>query len=196
MIRIQYIEPILHSEETLIQACINEEAQAQRLLYEQHASRLMGICYRYAKNEADAEDILQIAFIKIFDKLKHFRKESSLETWMTRIVINTAISHLRITKKFSQESDIESVENQMSFSQEQYHQIDTRFLMKCIQELPDGYRVVLNMFAIEGYSHKEISEQLNINESTSRSHYFRAKALLEKKLRSAYPDIKSSERAG
>lgn len=195
MIQLRYIDSTLYTEEALIQACINEEQHAQRLLYEQNASRLMGICFRYAKTEADAEDILQISFVKIFDKLKNFRKESSLETWMTRIVINTAISHLRLTKKFTQESDIESVDNQLSFSQEQYHQIDTRFLMKCIQELPDSYRVVLNMFAIEGYSHKEIAEHLEINEGTSRSHYFRAKAMLEKKLKAAYPHLKHSERA-
>ena len=173
---------MISTEIELIDACLRQETSAQRVLFDTYSAKLLGVCFRYASSQADAEDILQEAFVKIFNKLDNFRRESSLETWMTRIVINTAISHLRLNKKHQNESDLEVIENKYSFSNEQFNQIDAKILMNAIQELPDNYRVVLNMFAIEGYSHKEIAEELGIPEVTSRSHFFRAKSILEKKL--------------
>lgn len=186
MISIAYKRELITTELELIDACLRHEQYAQRMLFDTYAAKLLGVCYRYAPSQADAEDILQDAFVKIFDNLDKFRKESSLETWMTRIAINTAISYLRLNKKYTNESDLEVVENHSSHSNEQFNNIDTKILMKCIQDLPDGYRVVLNMFAIEGYSHKEIADELGITESTSRSQFFRAKAILEKKLNGIY----------
>jgi RNA polymerase sigma-70 factor (ECF subfamily) len=182
LITIAYKKELISTEIELIDACLRQETYAQRVLFDTYSAKLLGVCYRYASSQADAEDILQEAFVKIFNKLDNFRRESSLETWMTRIVINTAISHLRLNKKHQNESDLEVVENNYSFSNEQFNQIDAKILMNAIQELPDNYRVVLNMFAIEGYSHKEIAEELGIPEVTSRSHFFRAKSILEKKL--------------
>ena len=182
LITIAYKKELISTEIELIDACLRQETSAQRVLFDTYSAKLLGVCFRYASSQADAEDILQEAFVKIFNKLDNFRRESSLETWMTRIVINTAISHLRLNKKHQNESDLEVIENKYSFSNEQFNQIDAKILMNAIQELPDNYRVVLNMFAIEGYSHKEIAEELGIPEVTSRSHFFRAKSILEKKL--------------
>lgn len=182
LITIAFKKELISTEIELIDACLRQETTAQRVLFDAYSGKLLGVCYRYAPSQADAEDILQEAFVKIFNKLDNFRRESSLETWMTRIVINTAISHLRLNNKHHNESDLEVIENNYSFSNEQFNHIDAKILMNAIQELPDNYRLVLNMFAIEGYSHKEIAEELGIPEVTSRSHFFRAKSILEKKL--------------
>ena len=182
LITIAFKKKLISTEIELIDACLRQETSAQRILFDKYSAKLLGVCYRYASSQADAEDILQEAFVKIFNKLDNFRGESSLETWMTRIVINTSISHLRLNKKHHNESDLDVIENNYTFSNEQFNQIDAKILMNAIQELPDNYRVVLNMFAIEGYSHKEIAEELGIPEVTSRSHFFRAKSILEKKL--------------
>lgn len=143
---------------------------------------MLGVCYRYAQTIAEAEDVMQEGFIKVFNKLSAFRSESSLETWITRIMVNTSLNHLRSTKKFKLESDLDQVDIQQAEVSVQFHHMDVNMVMKFIHELPTGYRVVLNMFAIEGYSHAEIAAEMGIKESSSRSQYLRAKALLEKRL--------------
>lgn len=178
------------TDHELIQRCINNDAAAQKLLFGQYAPALFGVCFRYAKNEMEADEILQLGFIKIFNTLSKFRFESSLNTWLTRIMINVALNYLKANEKVKWESDIETIYENQQFSVEQMHQIDLKILMECIQNLPTGYRIVLNMYAIEGYSHKEIAEELKINESTSRSQFLRAKALLEKRLSTLGFDIK------
>jgi RNA polymerase sigma factor (sigma-70 family) len=182
LIRLVYKQKQLLEDEELIKSCIAEERLAQNRLYERFAPKMLGVCYRYAQTQAESEDILQEGFVKIFNNLKKFRFESSLETWITRIMVNTALNHLRATKKLKMESELDAAENAYEVASFQWHQMDTLVLMKFIQELPTGYRVVLNMYAIEGYSHSEIAEQLGIQESTSRSQFIRAKALLEKKI--------------
>lgn len=170
------------TEHELIQQCINNNATAQKKLFEQYAPILMGVCFRYAKNESDANEILQLGFIKIFNHLHQFKFESSLSTWLTRIIINTALNFVKANEKVKWETDLNNIAQDENCSVEQLHQIDLKTLMDCIQELPPGFRIVLNMYAIEGYTHKEIAQELNIAESTSRSQFARAKTLLEKKL--------------
>jgi RNA polymerase sigma-70 factor (ECF subfamily) len=170
------------TEHELIQQCINNDATAQKKLFELYAPTLMGVCFRYAKNESDANEILQLGFIKIFNHLNKFKFESSLSTWLTRIMINTALNFIKANEKVKWEAELSSIAQDENCSVEQLHHIDLKTLMDCIQELPTGFRIVLNMYAIEGYSHKEIAQELNIAESTSRSQFARAKALLEKKL--------------
>lgn len=170
------------TEHELIHCCIKNDVAAQKMLFEQYSPMLLGICYRYAKNQSDANEILQLGFIKIFNNLNKFRFESSLSTWLTKIVINTALNFVKANEKVKWETDIGSINENGNFFVEQLHQIDLKTLMDCIQELPVGYRLELNMFAIEGYSHMEIAQELNIQESTSRSQFVRAKILLEKKL--------------
>ncbi len=178
------------TDHELVQGCIKNDAVAQKLLFEQHAPMLLGVCFRYANCEAEAHEILQIGFIKIFNNLSKFRFESGLATWLTKVMINTSLNYLKANEKVKWEANIETIYENNDFVVEQLHQIDLKVLMDCIQQLPTGYRIVLNMFAIEGYSHKEIAEELNITESTSRSQFARAKVLLEKKLLTLGFDIK------
>lgn len=178
------------TDHELVQRCINNDAVAQKLLFEQYAPLLLGVSFRYANSESEAHEILQIGFIKIFNNLSKFRFESSLASWLTRVMINTALNYLKANEKVKWEANIETIYENNDFVVEQLHQIDLKVLMDCIQQLPTGYRIVLNMFAIEGYSHKEIATELNITESTSRSQFARAKVLLEKKLLTLGFDIK------
>lgn len=182
LIKLVYKQKQLLEDEELIQACIVEDRKAQYKLYDRFAPKMLGVCYRYAQTQAEAEDIMQEAFVKIFNNLKKFRHESTLETWITRIMVNTSLNHLKSTKKLKMESELDIAENAYEVASFQWHTIDSAMLMKCVHELPAGYRVVLNMYAIEGYSHAEIAEQLHIQEGTSRSQFIRAKALLEKKI--------------
>jgi RNA polymerase sigma factor (sigma-70 family) len=170
------------TDQELVQRCMKNDVGAQKLLFEQYSPMLLGVSYRYANTEDDAHEILQLGFVKIFNNLSKFKFQSSLSTWLTRVVINTALNYLKANEKVKWESDIDTLTENHDFVVEQLHQMDLNLLMNCIQELPTGYRIVLNMFAIEGFSHKEIAAELNITESTSRSQFVRAKALLEKKL--------------
>uniref|UniRef100_UPI004048C338 RNA polymerase sigma factor n=2 Tax=Roseivirga sp. TaxID=1964215 RepID=UPI004048C338 len=166
-------------DEQLIALCIKNDLKAQRMLYDRYASKLMPMALRYAKSQEDAEDILQDAFIKIFNSLESFRMEAQFLTWLKRIVINTAINHNR--KKMYQQPmlDIEKlapmhVESEMTLSNMHFTEI-----LAIMQKLPVGSRTVFNLFAIEGYGHKEIGEMLDISEGTSKSQYSRAKALMK-----------------
>lgn len=174
-----------HPYQALIQGCIKQQPQAQRELYNRFAPNLMGVCYRYARDQANAEDILQEAFIKIFQKMKNYSDKGSLEGWLRRIVVNTAIDHIRKEKHYLKQMEInEAVTHEVQESV--LDQLEVEFLHTIIQELPPGYRLVFNLYAIEGYSHAEIGEKLKITESTSRSQYTRARALLKKQIREAY----------
>jgi RNA polymerase sigma-70 factor (ECF subfamily) len=118
----------------------------------------------------------------VFNNIGRFRQQSSLKTWITRIMINSAINYLRKHHKVAWDNDLEEVTDELKYSDTQLHSYDSQVVMDCIQELPIGYRMVLNLYAVEGYSHKEIAEQLNIKEATSRSQYAKAKTYLQKLL--------------
>lgn len=169
-------------EEELIKGCLAGKRAAQNLLFDKYAPKMLGVCYRYVQTEHEAEDVMQDGFVKVFKYLNNFRKESSLEAWIKRIMVNTALNYLKATRRLRMEEDIGMAEYSEEVAVHQFHSIDTKILMNCIQKLPDGYRVVLNMFAIEGYSHKEIAAELGITESTSRSQFARGKEQLKKKL--------------
>lgn len=173
---------ITKQEEELIKGCLEGNRSAQNRLFDKYSPKMLGVCFRYSQTMHEAEDIMQDAFVKVFTYLPTFRKESPLEGWIKRIMVNTALNHLKATQRLRMESDISEAENNEQLSVSQFHEIDSNILMQQIQQLPTGYRVVLNMFAIEGYSHKEIAAQLGINESTSRSQFARAKDMLKKKL--------------
>lgn len=175
----------------LIHKCIKGDGKAQRELYDRYAAKLMPMAMRYAKSQADAEDILQDAFIKIFNSLESFRQEAQFLTWLKRIVVNTAINHNR--KKLYQQPmlDIEKtplyVENELVISHLHFTEI-----MAMMQKLPVGCRTVFNLFAIEGYGHKEIAEMMEITEGTSKSQYARARALLKAMVEDASKIVKSN----
>lgn len=153
----------------------------QELLYKQTASKMMAVCMRYAKDRMEAEDVLQMAYVKIFQKVKEYRGEGSFEGWIRRIMVNTAIESYRKNLRMLNVVSIEDAYEQPSQAFD-YSSLGMQDLMKVIQKLADGYRMVFNMYIIEGYSHKEIAEALGISEGTSKSQLSRARAILQQEI--------------
>jgi RNA polymerase sigma factor (sigma-70 family) len=167
------------TEELMLAGCLKNNAAAQEALYNRFSPRMLGVCYRFAKNREDAEDMLQEGFIKVFTQMHQYRNEGALEGWIRRIVVHTCINNLKKNKKFSDSLDIIHA-NSVYINEEMIPSImQAKQVVECIRMLPLGYRTVLNLYAIEGFPHKEIAAMLDIEESTSRSQYTRAKAMLE-----------------
>ena len=165
-------------ENALIAACLKNDEQAHRIFFDRFSGTMMGIALRYMKDEQLANDVLQETFIKAFDNLGKFKQDGSLEGWMKRITVNTALDLLRKERKFKFNSEIEKESYGIAEPSSTIDALQADDLMAIIQSLPDGYRTVFNLYAIEGYSHKEIADMLKITESTSKSQYSRAKSLL------------------
>jgi len=170
------------SEEDLISQCLKNDQKAQGDFYKRFAPKMYGVCMRFAKNQMEADDILQEGFIKVFINLKSFRNEGSLEGWVRRTIVNTAINLYKKNIKHQKDTDIEHAETIHNQEQDSIDGISTKELLKLIQDLPTGYRVVFNLNIIEGYSHKEIGKLLDISENTSKSQLSRARQALQKKL--------------
>jgi len=171
----------MQGEKELIEGCARGDRAAQRALYERYCKKMMVVCQRYSKSSQEAEDTLQEGFIKIFRSIRDFRFESKLDTWITRIMINTALNNQRQKLYLLPMVDVNDITlpEKEDVSLSGFHLAE---LIAMVQSLPDGCRVVFNMFAVEGYSHKEIGEMLGISEGTSKSQYNRAKTLLKAKL--------------
>lgn len=168
------------SEDELIDGCRKGNRALQKALYNRYCKKMMVVCLRYSKSSPEAEDILQEGFVKVFQGLGGFRQDSKLETWMTRIMVNTALNHHRKKLYLHPMVDVEDIDlpqTEVSLSGIHFTQ-----LLEMIQQLPQGCQVVFNLFAIEGYGHKEIAEMLGISEGTSKSQYARARSLLQEKL--------------
>ncbi|WP_207429728.1 RNA polymerase sigma factor [Pedobacter sp. SYSU D00535] len=165
----------------LLEGCRRGERRAQELLYKMLASRMLGVCTRYAKDRYEAEDMLQIGFVKVFQKVKEFRGEGSFEGWIRRIMVNSAIEVYRKNQRMLDVVDINEVYDvqQVTFDM---NGLETKDLLRLIQQLPAGYKLVFNLYAIEGYSHKEIADQLGITEGASKSQLSRARAVLKEKI--------------
>lgn len=166
-------------EATLIRDCLQNNESAQKAFYERFSARMLGVCYRYVGTREDAEDVLQEGFIKVFTRLGQFRFSGSLEGWIRKIMVNTAINHLKKNHYFQKELEMENAV-ELSAASGADQGVQLKEVTEIIGSLPPGYRSILNLYAVEGYSHKEIGELLGIAESTSRSQYARAKALLSK----------------
>ena len=164
----------------LVEGCINGDPKAQRELYNKFASKMMGVAYRYANSGEEAQDILQDAFIKVFERMKSFKKEGSLEGWVRRIVVNTALDNIRKNKKDKYNVALAEAEYLASDKDFILENLSAQELLQLLKTLPQGYRTVFNLYAIEGYSHKEIADQLGISENTSKSQFSRAKAFMRK----------------
>ncbi len=164
---------------TILNACLHNEPWAQRELFNQYSPILLGVCYRYANSREDAEDMLQEGFIKIFSQLQSFENRGSFEGWMRRVIVHTCINYIKRNKKFQQHIDVANAYNIEVKEESIASKLLGKQVMECIRLLPLGYRTVLNLYAIEGYSHKEVGELLEIGESTSRSQFTRAKVILE-----------------
>lgn len=174
----------------LIKRCLNKDLHAQKELYHLFAPKMLAVCYRYAYDQLEAEDILQEGFIKVFSQLHKYLHKGSLEGWIRRIMVHTAIDHVRKERKFRFQLQIDEVETD-TIMEKEWDQLYFEDITKLIQELPDGFRIVFNLYAIEGYSHKEIAKKLNITSSTSRSQYARARSLLQQKIKDQLIDNKT-----
>lgn len=166
------------SETEIVEGCLAGKKYYQDLLYHKYASKMFGVCFRYSQDKYKAEDILQESFIKVFQSLDRFRKEGSLEGWIRRIVVNTSLEEHRKNVHMYPVSDFE--EAVLEYSEEEVLSgIAADELMSMLDQLSPGYRTIFNLYAIEGYSHKEIAEMLGISEGTSKSQLARARMLLK-----------------
>ena len=167
------------TEEAILQGCIKNNPTAQKALYERFSAKMLSVCYRYGHNREDAEDMLQEGFIKVFAQIHTFQNRGSFEGWVRRIMIHTCINNLKKNKRFNESVDLIHATSIQVKEESIPSIIQAKQVIECIRLLPIGYRTVLNLYAIEGFSHREIGEMLDIEESTSRSQYTRAKAMLE-----------------
>jgi RNA polymerase sigma-70 factor (ECF subfamily) len=167
------------TEELILQGCQKNDPAAQQLLYQRYSPKMLSVCYRYAKSREDAEDMLQEGFVKVFLQINRYEHRGSLEGWILRVIVHTCINHLKKYKKFNDVVDLAYASNLVIKEDNIPGIVQAKQIVESIRALPIGYRTVLNLYAIEGYSHKEIGSMLEIEESTSRSQYTRAKNLLE-----------------
>jgi RNA polymerase sigma-70 factor (ECF subfamily) len=167
------------TEEVILQGCLTKNAAAQKALYEMYSAKMLSVCYRYAHNREDAEDMLQEGFIKVFGQIHTFQNRGAFEGWIRKIMIHTCINNLKKNRKFNESVDLIHATSIQAGEDIIPSIIQAKQVVECIRLLPIGYRTVLNLYAIEGYSHREIGSMLDIEESTSRSQYTRAKAMLE-----------------
>ena len=167
----------------IISGCLKGNRKDQEILYRRHAAKLYAVCLQYSGNDEEARDILQEGFIKIFENLCHYKHEGSFEGWIRRIMVNTALERYRSKHNLYRVDDIEMIpEPDAEPDNEDYAGLEASDLLEIIRELPPKYRMVFNLFAIEGYSHKEISQMVNISEGTSKSNLARARIILQRRV--------------
>jgi len=173
----------------IIEGCVNNKRKYQKKLFDLYYGKMLGVCMRYAKNPDEAKDMVQNGFIKVFKKLEVYNFTGSLEGWIRRIMVNTAIDQIRKNKRdpfqLNEEMQISNVEEDVPFEAQEAEtetKINAEKAIKAISELSAGYRTVFNLFVIEGYSHKEIADYLGISEGTSKSNLAKAKQKLRQKL--------------
>jgi len=171
------------SEERLTMLCQQGDAKAQRLLYDRYADQMFRICYRYIKKEYDSEDVLAVGFVKVFKNIKRFeyRGKGSLGSWIKRIVINESLMHLR--KKDPLNQALDTGEIQINSGVQSDQELLAQDIYRMVRQLPTGYRTVFNMYVIDGYTHREIANYLNVSENTSKSQLSKARGHLRKMLK-------------
>ena len=164
----------------IVEGCIRNNKVAQATLYNELSPKMMAICYRFSHNREDAEDMLQEGFIKVLTQIKSFQNKGPIEAWVRRIIVYTCINYLKKHRKLDDIVEL-TYANEICVQSESSMTatLQAKQIMECVRLLPIGYRTVFNLFALEGYSHKEIADMLNIGESTSRSQYTRSKTMLE-----------------
>ena len=167
-------------EKQLIDGCKSGNRKAQQALYDKYSKRMMAICLRYVKNTEDARDLLQDGFVKLFTNIHQYTGDGVFDAWVRKIFVNCALERLRQQDVLREADDITEMEYSDIPDDSTVADLSAEEIMAYVRSLPDGFRTVFNMFAIEGYSHKEIGEKLHITESTSRSQYMRARRMLQK----------------
>ena len=175
----------LSDEEQLIAGCKEGKSWAQKEIFERYSTVMLSVCVRYVTNRETARDILQDGFIKLYTKIDTYSGSGSFEGWIRRIFVTTSLEYLRQNDALKQSASIEEYGNSLPDNEATVlDKISADDLMECIAKLPDGYRTVFNLYAIEGYSHTEIADMLGINESTSRSQFMRARKILQTNVQS------------
>ena len=169
------------TEAELIKGCLRERTDAQQELYRRYGGKLYAVCLRYARHRLEAEDLLQDALVRIFDRLYTFKSKGSLEGWMRRITVNMCIKNYR--RHSFQKEDL-GLDNRPedAYDPQVFARMSAAELMDLVRALPEGYRIVFNLYAVEGYSHKEIAQELGISESTSRSQLLKARKTLQRQV--------------
>lgn len=172
-------------EQQIIEGCVRGESWAQKKIYELYSSVMMSVCVRYVSDRETARDLLQDGFIKLFTKADTYSGTGSFEGWMRRIFVTTALEYLRRNDALRQSVSIEEFENYIEdVDVSILDKISAEDLMACVTELPNGYRTVFNLYAVEGYSHSEIANMLQIKEASSRSQFLRARRILQENVQS------------
>lgn len=172
--------------DTWIEKAKQGDRRAQKAIYDALSGKMFAVCLRYMGEREAAEDILQDGFVTLFSKMDSYSGEGSFEGWARKIFVNTALMSLRKRDILKQTEDVDAAWNVTSDEPSALEKIGYRDLMQMIADLPPGFRTVFNMYVIEGYSHKEIAEELGISETTSRSQLLRARMLLQSKIKNRY----------
>jgi RNA polymerase sigma factor (sigma-70 family) len=171
------------TDEELIRECIKENQASQKEIFHKYAGKMLGVCQRYARNSMDAEDIVQDAFIKVFDKIHQFKFQGSFEGWIRKIVVHTALKKYTVIRYDKEVSGYEIKDRDENVGEPSaYSHITEKELMVLINNLPDGYRLVFNLYVIEGYQHEEIAQMLKIQPGTSRSQLVKARTMLKERI--------------
>jgi len=180
---------VMMNEIQLISGCLNGDRIAQRTLYDTYSRKMLGICMRYVADREVARDLLQDGFVKIFTSLHSYAGTGSFEAWMRMIFVNESLEYLRRKDVMHNYEDIDTIGSIQDHEESAVSKMAADELMALIAQLPTGFRTIFNMYTVEGYSHKEIAETLNITESTSRSQYVRARRWLQEQIKTAgyYP---------
>jgi RNA polymerase sigma-70 factor (ECF subfamily) len=171
----------------LIEGCKRKDTWARNKLYELYAPAMLGICVRYVAEKETALDVLHEGFIKVFTKIESYSGAGSFEGWMRKVFVTSALEYLRSAKAFSGTISLEHCyETEDSSAEDAVEQLSAEEIVRCINELPTGFRTVFNLYAVEGYSHAEIAQKLNIQEASSRSQFARARQMLQTKVHNLY----------
>lgn len=176
----------------IIEGCVSGNVRAQETLYHMLAPKMFGVCLRYSKDRTEAEDNLQEGFIKVFTYLKNFRHDGSLEGWVRKIMVNVSLEKFRKQNVLYPVEDIQVYESK-HFSNDIIERITAAELVELIQELPPRYRMVFNLFVMEGMNHKEISDIMDITEGTSKSNLARGKDILKRRVNELYGETETSK---
>ncbi len=180
----------MEQDERLIKDCLKNNRAAQKQLYNQYAELMLGVCYRYTKSLADAEDVLQDGFIRVFENLHQYKFEGELGAWIRRVMVTTALNYLKRNARYQKDLAFDKLEMHPVTDDNPEIKLNTKELASLIQQLPTGYQTIFNLHAVEGYTHVEIGELLGISDGTSRSQYARARALMIVWIKKYYSDNK------
>ena len=180
-----------YPQDELLSGCIREDRIYQKRLYETYYGRMMSVCMRYTNDREEALDVLHEGFMKVYRNIKHYKPKHSLESWIRRIMINTAIDHYRKNKKYRNQVDIEYASaHSDDDGSGALSSMSVEEILKLVQQLPPSYRTVFNLYVIEGFNHREIGEKLGISEGTSKSNLAKARGKLQKMIHEKMPELR------